>query len=275
MIVPLTPNDVNHIWLVAETHFTARLLRQHLEKYPYLGWVIKENGDYIVGGYWKDRPAIGLIMESSPSAQRTELVNRLLESYKETRSDLVVLSEREVSHGLRLYLDMGFVALEQVICYEKPDVYVPYTPRRLTVRRLQESDLLALVELERAAFPWLWWETATTFQQTDRRPDTWVLVAYLEDQLVGYLILTVRGPWGHLNRIGVHPTYQGQGFGRELLAVAIEEMSRRGARTIGLNTQIDNTRSQRLYEGFGFERTGETFKIYGKWLDDRAQGMRS
>ena len=102
-----------------ETHFTARLLRQHLERFPHLGWMVHENGDYIVGDYWKERPEIGLIMESSPSPQRAELAARLLQSYQETGSDLVVLSDREVRHALKLYQDMGFEILEDVVCYDR------------------------------------------------------------------------------------------------------------------------------------------------------------
>jgi ribosomal-protein-alanine N-acetyltransferase len=269
MIIPLHPDELHRIWLVSETHYTTRALRQHLERYPHLGWMVRENGDYIVGGYWKERPEIGLIMESSPSSQRAELAQRLLQSYGETGSDLVVISEREATHGLRLYQEMGFESLEDVVCYERPNVQVPPIPQRLSVRRLKDDDLPALAKLEQATFPWLWWETATTFRQTDQKPDHWVLVAYLNDELVGYLILAVRGTWGHLNRIGIHPARQGQGLGRELMAAAIAEMARRGARTLGLNTQSANARSQRLYEGFGFVRTGETFKIWGKWLGDR------
>jgi [ribosomal protein S18]-alanine N-acetyltransferase len=273
MITPMHPDDVNRIWLVPETNFSTRLLRQHLEKYPHLGWMVRENGDYIVGGYWKNRPTIGLVMESSPSSQRTNLVEQLLSSFKDTGSELAVISEREVTHGLRLYLDMGFTALEEVVCYERPDVRVPTIPHRLTMRPLQEADLPALVALEEETFPWLWWETGDSFRQSQRRPDTWVLLGYTGDELAGYLVLTVRGSWGHLNRIGVHPRQQGQGLGLELLAVAIEEMAHHGARSVGLNTQSDNTRSQRLYEGFGFVRTGETFRIYGRWLDgNRAPG---
>jgi [ribosomal protein S18]-alanine N-acetyltransferase len=271
MIIPLHPDDLHRIWLVAETHFTTRALRQHLERYPHLGWMVHENGDYIVGSYWKERPAIGLIMESSPSSLRADLVQRLLQSYRETGSELVVLSEREVTHGLRLYQDIGFIALEDVVCYDRQDVRVPVLPRRLHVRRLQEDDLPDLVKLEQETFPWLWWETATTFRQANQKPDTVVLLAYLDEQLAGYLILAVRGTWGHLNRIGLHPAHQRQGFGRELLAVAIEEMALRGARTVGLNTQSNNTRSQRLYEGFGFAATGESFRIWGKWLAEGTQ----
>jgi len=264
------PDDLSRVWLVPESHYTSRMLRQHLEKYPHLGWMVQANGDYIVGSYWKDRPSIGLIMESSPSVQRPHLATRLLDSYAGSGSELVVLSEREVTHGLRLYVDMGFISLQEVVCYEKPDVVVPPVERRLAVRKLEDGDLAALVELEEEAFPWLWWETADTFRQLAQKSDTRVLVACLDGDLIGYLILAVRATWGHVNRIGVHPTRQGQGFGRELMAVAITEMARLGARTVGLNTQSDNLSSQRLYERFGFERTGESFRIYGKWMDGRA-----
>jgi ribosomal-protein-alanine N-acetyltransferase len=266
MITPLLPDNLHRIWLVAETHYTVRALRQHLERYPHLGWMVHENGDYIVGSYWKDRQEIGLVMEASPSSQRANLVQRLLDSYSETGSTLAIISEREVTHNLRLYQEMSFSALEEVICYERPHVQVDAIARRLDVRAVQDADLPALAALEQAAFPWLWWETAATFHQTDQKPDTWVLVAHLGSELVGYLIVTVRGSWGHLNRIGVHPSRQGQGWGRELLTVAIAEMARRGASTVGLNTQSDNVHSQHLYEKFGFVRTGESFKIWGKWL---------
>ncbi len=269
----MTPADLHRVWLVPESFFTVRALREHLEKYPHLGWMVPESGDYIVGGYWKGRPAIGLLMESSPSAHRQELVDRLLASFADSGSELVVLSEREYRRALPFYQDKGFIVLEDVVCYQKPDVRVPDMPRRLAVRNLQESDLPVLVALEEAAFPWLWWETAETFRQVSQRPDTWVLVAYDGSELVGYLILTVRGTFGHLNRIAVHPARQGQGFGRELLVVAIEEMARHGAHTIGLNTQKDNFRSHRLYEGCGFVPTGESFQIYGKWLGTRVSGL--
>ncbi len=269
MIVQMRPDDLNRIWLVTETHFTTRLLRQHLERYAHLGWMFHESGDYIVGSYWKDRLAIGQIMESSPCTQRAELVQRLLLSFRQTGSVLVVLSDHEVGQALKLYQDMGFVVLEDVMCYERPNATVSAIDRRMDVRPLRDNDLPALVKLEEEAFPWLWWETATTFCLTNQRPDTWVLVAYMGETLTGYLILAVRGAWGHINRISVHPGYQGLGLGRELLTVAIEEMARRGAHTLGLNTQSTNIRSQRLYEGLGFQRTGETFKIYGKWLGEK------
>lgn len=266
MIVQLDPDHLHRIWLITGTHYTVRTLRAHLVRYPHLGWMDSDSGDYIVGSYWKDRPAIGLIMEASPSAQRPALVARLLQSYHETGGELAILSEHEVSHALPFYQSIGFVVLENVICYERPPARPQPATRRLYVRRLEDTDLPALVKLERETFPWLWWETSTTLRQANQRQESWVMVAFEEDALVGYLIMAVRGNWGHLNRIGVHPSRQGQGFGRELLAVAIDEMTRRGAAVIGLNTQSDNGRSQQLYESFGFRRTGETFQVHGKWL---------
>lgn len=266
MIVPLRPADAQRLWLVPESHYTTRLLRQHLEANPHLGWKEQASGDYVVGEYWKARPAIGLIMESSPSAQRAALVRCLLQSYQEAGSELVLLAEREVIRALRLYLDEGFAAIEEVVCYEKPDMSVASPPRRLQARALSDSNLPELVALEEESFPWLWWESETSFRQISGRADTSTLLAYQGNALVGYLILTARDSWGHINRICVRPRCQGQGFGRELMAVALETLARHGARSVGLNTQRSNTRSQQLYERCGFVPTGETFRIYGKWL---------
>jgi ribosomal-protein-alanine N-acetyltransferase len=263
----LGPDNVRRVCLAPDTQYSVRLLREHVATYPHLAWMVRDSGDYIVGGYWKERPAIGQIMEASPCPLREALAKRLLQSYRTTGSELVVLSEHETGRGLRLYLDMGFASVEHVVCYEKPDVRVPAVERRLAVRPIEEADLPALAELDQATFPWLWWEAEASLRRTVRRPDTWLLAGYLAGALAGYLILTMRGSWGHVNRIGVHPDLQGRGLGRELLAVAIEELGRRGARTIGLNTQSDNLRSQRLYQGFGFAPSGESFDVFGKWLD--------
>jgi RimJ/RimL family protein N-acetyltransferase len=43
----------------------------------------------------------------------------------------------------------------------------------------------------------------------------------------------------------------------------------RGARRIGLSTQGDNARSQRMYEHVGFKRSrSNDYRLYGHWLRD-------
>ena len=132
---------------------------------------------------------------------------------------------------------------------------VTLTPPRL-------PDLMAL---ESASFPWLWRFGERIFPQTATSPNRRLLLGYEGDRLVGYLIIALHGNFGHLDRLAVDPALQGNGYGAELLARALREMAARGASTMGLSTQKDNFRSQRLYERFGFRRAG-AYTMYGKWL---------
>ena len=57
-----------------------------------------------------------------------------------------------------------------------------------------------------------------------------------------------------LCRVAVH---QGQAIGVRLLADVVDFARVRSADVLTLNTQAHNTSAQRLYEWFGFHRTGE------------------
>ena len=110
MIVPLRSDDLHRIWLVPETHFTVRLLRQHLERYPHLGWMVRESGDYIVGRLLEEPPGHRPDHGVQPVvAARPPWPSACCTAIGESGSELVVISEREVNarpaplpgHGLR------------------------------------------------------------------------------------------------------------------------------------------------------------------------------
>jgi ribosomal-protein-alanine N-acetyltransferase len=267
MIVPIVAADIPTLPLAADSRFTAATLAQHLARYPHLAFRLAGGQDYALGGYWHRRPEIGLLLEVASQGQRAALVERLLAAYRQAGARLVVLSESEAERALDFYRQIGFGVLEEVIPYERPHCRVEPVSSRLALRPLVEDDLPALVALEEQAFPWLWWETAESFWETAQHPDCWAYTAWLGRDLVGYLLLTQRADFGHINRIAVHPLWQGQGYGAELLTYAIGDLARHGAQRVGLNTQANNTRSQRLYERFAFRRTGERFRFYGLWLE--------
>ena len=91
--------------------------------------------------------------------------------------------------------------------------------------------------------------------------------------LVGF---TTYAGWGHLDRIAVDPVCQGQGFGRQALQFVTSALVARGARSVALSTQLENVRSQRLYERFGFRRSRvNDYRLYGVQLrahDGKADG---
>ena len=65
----------------------------------------------------------------------------------------------------------------------------------------------------------------------------------------------------HLVRIAVLPAHRGIGLGARLLAEVVGYARSLGADSITLNTLTYNAAAQRLYEHFGFRRTGEQQRV--------------
>ncbi|HJU73939.1 MAG TPA: GNAT family N-acetyltransferase [Gemmatimonadaceae bacterium] len=95
------------------------------------------------------------------------------------------------------------------------------------------------------------------------KPDIIVLVAELDEQVVGYTFagvegfdyMSLRGPAGVLHDIVVDPGHRGQGIGRMLLDATVAELTTRGAPRFVLWTGEGNESAQRLFASAGFRRT--------------------
>ncbi len=94
-------------------------------------------------------------------------------------------------------------------------------------------------------------------------PNVLVRVAELAGKVVGYTYagvegtdyMALRGPAGVLYDIVVDPEYRGQGVGRRLLDATLDELGRRGAPRVVLQTAERNETAQWLFERAGFRRT--------------------
>jgi ribosomal-protein-alanine N-acetyltransferase len=88
------------------------------------------------------------------------------------------------------------------------------------------------------------------------RGSTTSTVAKIDNQIVGYQISSRHGSVGHLGRLAVMPGYQGRHIGAALVREVVAAFLRRQVEVITVNTQLSNTRSQMLYQTYGFERNG-------------------
>jgi ribosomal protein S18 acetylase RimI-like enzyme len=75
-------------------------------------------------------------------------------------------------------------------------------------------------------------------------------------------LTTGSGARTHLARLAVHPSVQGRGVGRALLANLFEWIKQNGFVILSVNTQSDNSASLHLYQRMGFLRTGESYPVY-------------
>ena len=153
--------------------------------------------------------------------------------------------------------DWEFSIQDTVVTYTKKDWSIPTRGnQQVHVRPAYPDDFPSLVALDEVAFDPLWRNASQTFAHAlENLP--YFVVAELAGETVGYLFSNRQGDTGHLNRVAVHPDYQGRGIGTRLLAEAIAFFCTEKVKVVTLNTQKDNAVSQRLYHRFGFRPMGE------------------
>jgi len=233
-----------------------------LDGYPFL---LAKAGDRLLGfilctlyhSHQAFLRGVGLVDDWSMRAYLETLLpptlDRLLS--QEVTSLVYIGNDRWLTEPL--LRDWDFSIQNSVVTYTKKDLSIPTRGnQQVHVRPAHPGDFPALVALDEAAFDPLWRYVSQTFAHALRSLPYFVM-AELAGQTIGYLFSSRQGDRGHLIRVAVHPDYQGCGVGARLLTEAIEFFRTEGVKVVTLNTQKDNTISQRLYRRFGFRPMGE------------------
>ncbi|MDQ3043624.1 MAG: GNAT family N-acetyltransferase [Chloroflexota bacterium] len=224
-------------------------------------------------GPWRHRDEIAALKELSANQNAVPIVSALKTRARELGAEVLLTLELDEKRRPAFYERVGLDPLENVITYELGSVRAPLaTNTALTFQRVSTRDdatIAELVELDHAAFPWLWWNSALEFTSYLGTPEVEVWVGRVEGHIATYIGVTTYQLWGHLDRIAVEPDMQGAGLGLASLSFAVRLLVQRGARRIGLSTQGDNIRSQLLYERYGFQRAASNdYRLYGVWFDE-------
>ena len=129
----------------------------------------------------------------------------------------------------------------------------------LEIRRLGDRDEAgACARMMAASEPWITLRRdadAALAILTDPGRESYV--AFLEGELVGFIILVMHGAFvGYIQSVCVAPGQRSLGLGRRLMAFA-EERIFRETPNVFLNVASFNPEAQRLYERLGYEVVGE------------------
>lgn len=271
--VPLQPGDLTRFHPSWTSQFMPRELEQHLREHPGCSWWIPANGEYVIGGPWRHRAEIAAIQELRARLYPERLVAAFLAACRERGLRLVVMVDQPESRREPFYQRLGLEVVQEIVIYELPRLPRSIPPsRQLRFEPLTDTTVEALLALDHLAFPWLWWNSAAELAAYRALHGVELFVGREPDDTVAaYVGLTSYRGWGHLDRIAVLPDRQGLGYGLDALTFTIARLAEHGARRVGLSTQADNLRSQRLYEGYGFRRVvGNDYTIYGAWLGEPA-----
>ncbi|MFN8533890.1 MAG: GNAT family N-acetyltransferase [Dehalococcoidia bacterium] len=267
-LVALRANDTTQLRIPWLSNYDSRSLAQFLATSDAPSFWAPSSGDYVVGGWWRGRHEIGQIVElGARGANRQRLIETIVAAYVSRGVEAVVPSLSEVWREGRWYRQHGFNEIDRIVTMVQAPLRPITASASLAARHYEPRFLTALTDVDRASFPWLWWNDPDDFERYAATGDVVVITGWWQEELVGYASSTVRGPRGHLDRLAVRRSDQGRGFGRAILALALQDLIERGAREVALTTQVTNRVAQSLYRSVGFRKTEEIEAILGRWTN--------
>lgn len=262
----LQPEDVRRLRL-GHHRRTADAVRHLIADFPNRSVWAPETLEFALVAPWRHRHEVAVIDEIAAVKHTRALLRAAIGNCRRAGDAIILMLEMQERRHPSFYARLGMVVIEDVITYELLKPRPRTRPATITFTPVAPADPRqrdALLGLDHAAFPWLWWNSAEEFQVYSETPGTRLYLGTLEQRPVAYLGVSVFPGWGHLDRIAIDPAVQGRGLGHEALEFAIATMHRAGARRIALSTQLGNERSQRLYERVGFRRSSEfDYRLYG------------
>jgi len=127
------------------------------------------------------------------------------------------------------------------------------------LRKLFKSDLEKILKIENAVHvvPWTEDTFKTCFQASC---PGWVIE--VDNEIVGFSIVTQREDECHILNICITHSYQHQGYGRKLLEHTLDGVKRQGAHIAYLEVRRSNQRAISLYRNMGFKLIGERKEYY-------------
>jgi ribosomal-protein-alanine acetyltransferase len=144
-------------------------------------------------------------------------------------------------------------------------------PRDITIVRMTEHDLLAVVEIEEQSglSRWGWAAYYAELQGANR---DLMLVAKptrgSSSEIAGYIVARETAGELHINNVAVRSEYRRRGIGAALLNRVIDEARRRKAKAAFLEVRSANYAAQALYEKSGFKAIARRANYYSEPQED-------
>ncbi len=258
-------------------HFGSHI-HQHLDWKPVLDWigsapylVVDKEGELLAAlACPPDLPDITWIrlFAVSPVINTRHAWDLLWEATCEELSKIgkirvAVISLQSWFNGL---LEVsGFDHLDNVIVlmWDRTTDFPKPSPLKITIRAMLPDDLEKIIYIDHEAFGSVWKNSMESLELAYQQASL-ATVAEAGEEIVGYQYSTASALGGHLARLAVKSSMQGQGIGYFLVHQVLSQFKKQGFRHVTVNTQQKNTASIALYNKAGFTLTGESYRVYLK-----------
>ncbi|MDZ4669970.1 MAG: GNAT family N-acetyltransferase [Phototrophicales bacterium] len=156
---------------------------------------------------------------------------------------------------------LGFIPTDEVITFIRYNAPILIPKTRFTVHSANMNDIDRLFAIDKEAFSPMWQMTHEDMRHA-RRAAAICTMAMDGDEVVGFQLSTLHHHNGHLARLAVLPSKQGQGIGKVLVSDLVRYFIRRHIDYVSVNTQLSNPASQQLYNNLGFIRNGYDMPVW-------------
>lgn len=127
------------------------------------------------------------------------------------------------------------------------------------LRNLYKKDIPSLLRIEEKTQFSPWSEEIFKKCLAESYPG-WVIEK--ENQVIGFVMITIKVGECHILNIGVLPEFQHQGYGKQLMSHALDEAKKMGAGIAYLEVRKLNSKAIAMYKKFGFTQIGERKNYY-------------
>ena len=128
------------------------------------------------------------------------------------------------------------------------------TTSGLAIQRLRLDDVGAIEEIEQRTMPAPW--SRMMFVGEIVKSTSICLGAFVDDALVGYVIVSRYVDAWHVMNVAVDPQHRGRGIARMLLERLFELTADDARRGYTLEVRVSNDAAIDLYESLGFQSQG-------------------
>ena len=270
VVVPLTKADIPALRLSNTSLVRDDEVIESLHLMPGLSHWHPASGEFVLVAPWRHRDDIPTFRLISAFGNEFDLVSAALQAAGAAGKTAFITTETYERRQPVFYANHGLANMEKIISYRHARVedfldadLIPVQDFRV-VQPGDDHLIAELVRMDHAAFPWIWRNSIEEFGWWMQQDSVEVSVGMIEGRIASYYGTTYFRNMGHLDRIAVHPEFQGRGLGKETLTVALQRMARMGRKQAALCTQQANEVSQALYERSGFLRAPhEDYHMYG------------
>ncbi|UCG79284.1 MAG: ribosomal protein S18-alanine N-acetyltransferase [Nitrospirota bacterium] len=136
----------------------------------------------------------------------------------------------------------------------------------LSVREIRTEDLDTVTAIESLSFSRPW--TRNMFYQEMGNPRSFIRVAELNGNIIGYICASFVLDEGHILDIAVNSLYRKKGIATVLVNDVLSNLRKFGIKRIFLEVRVSNRSALSFYEKIGFESIGSRKDYYRDPVED-------